>query len=309
MLLYWSSEYIAARQEFDTTRKSGWIVESLESDPIAGIEIVAPAALTADELYQVHSADYVEAVRWGTPRRLAESQGFHWDGGIWTMARAHVGGLVATTLHALHARENAGSLSSGQHHASYDSGAGFCTFNGIAIAAKRALAAGADSVLIIDLDAHGAGGTHSLIAGEKRIHQLDIAVNPYESYRVFPPNTHDFIRSAGSYLPALELRLDALKRSDQRFDVCIYYAGMDPYQECDIGGLPGITADILAKRESIVFEWCARQRIPVAFALGGGYINDGFTRQELVHLHRLTLRTAHQSLPELANAARAAPSQ
>lgn len=48
---------------------------------------------------------------------------------------------------------------------SYDSGAGFCTFNGIAIAAKQALRRGAKRVLIIDFDAHGSGGTHSLIAG------------------------------------------------------------------------------------------------------------------------------------------------
>lgn len=67
--------------------------------------------------------------------------------------------------------------------------AGFCTFNGIAIAAKQALRRGAKRVLIIDLDAHGSGRTHSLIAGDDRIEQLDIAVNAYESYTVRRPTS------------------------------------------------------------------------------------------------------------------------
>jgi acetoin utilization deacetylase AcuC-like enzyme len=294
MLLYWSPDYVVAKENFDTTRKSQWIVESLQVDAVDGLEITAPPLISSAEISQTHSSEYVEAVRWGTPRRLAESQGFRWDGGVWTMARAHVSGLVAAALHALKTRENAGSLSSGQHHATYDQGAGFCTFNGIAIAAKHALDAGAGSVLVIDLDAHGAGGTHSFIAGNDRIRQLDIAVDPYESYRVRRPNTHDFIRSAGSYLPALELRLDALARAGANFDLCLYYAGMDPYERCEIGGLPGITGDVLAKRERIVFAWCGARGIPVAFGIGGGYVSDGCTREKLVELHRFTLTEAPQ---------------
>ena len=303
MLLYWSPDYVAAKEDFDTTRKSGWIVDSLKSGSADDLEIAAPPLISSAELSQTHSADYVEAVRWGTPRRLAESQGFHWDGGVWTMARAHVSGLVAAALQALKTGENAGSLSSGQHHASYDEGAGFCTFNGIAIAAQRALGAGAHSVLIIDLDAHGAGGTHSLVAGDERIRHLDIAVNPYESYRVQRPNTHDFIRSARSYLPALELRLDALARAGTSFDLCLYYAGMDPYEECETGGLPGITGNVLAKREHIVFAWCKAQGIPVAFGIGGGYVSEGLTREKLVELHRLTLTEATRRNPVRRTAA------
>lgn len=292
MIVYWSADYVAAAHDFDTTRKSGWIMDSLSARPIGGIEIAAPFLLSAPELCEIHQEDYVEAVRWGKPRRLAESQGLRWDPGIWTTARAHCGGMVAAALRALETRENTGSLSSGQHHASYDSGAGFCTFNGIAIAARRALGAGAGKVLIVDLDAHGAGGTHSLIAGDERVRQLDIAVNPYESYRVFGRNTHDFIRSATSYLPALRLRLDALTQAREHYDLCLYYAGMDPFENCEIGGLSGIAQKMLAERERIVFDWCGKERIPVAFGVGGGYVNDGFSRDELVNLHRLTLSAA-----------------
>ena len=108
---------------------------------------VEPDPLTWDQVAQVHDLGYILAVQTGFPRGLAESQGFSWDGGLWPMVLASNGGAVAAGLATL---ENgvAGSLSSGLHHARCGSGAGFCTFNGLAIAAREALAAGAGSVLI-----------------------------------------------------------------------------------------------------------------------------------------------------------------
>ena len=70
------------------------------------------------------------------------------------------GGAVAAGLAALE-HGVAGSLSSGLHHARREKGAGFCTFNGLVIAAREALTAGARSVLILDFDAHCGGGTRS----------------------------------------------------------------------------------------------------------------------------------------------------
>jgi hypothetical protein len=57
-----------------------------------------------------------------------------------------------------------------------------------------------------------------------------------------------------------------------RFDLCLYNAGMDPYEKCPMGGMPGITRDVLARRERLVFAWCQRRRLPVAFVLAGGYV-------------------------------------
>lgn len=290
--VYWSPDYAATAVDFDTTRKSGWIAESLDNDPISGIELIAPPLLSESELAEVHDDGYIKAVRTGTPRALAESQGFHWDPGLWTMARAHTSGMVAAAMLALTSRQNAGSLSSGQHHAARGRGAGFCTFNGIALAARRVLQAGAGSVLIIDTDAHCAGGTHSLITGESRIRQMDIAVNPFDSYVPSRPNSHDLIESAAEYLPTFQNRLNELDAAGERFDLCIYYAGMDPFHKCGIGGLPGIDVAIIAQREWMVFEWCRERRLPIAFGIGGGYVNPDFPREELVALHRLTLEAA-----------------
>jgi acetoin utilization deacetylase AcuC-like enzyme len=290
--VYWSRDYVVAREDFDTTRKSAWIIDSLTAEPIAGLQITAPELLAATDLAEVHDSGYIEAVRTGKPLALAESQGFRWDQGLWTMACAHTSGMVAAAKHALEYGCTTGSLSSGQHHAKYTFGDGFCTFNGIALAAKRALRVGAKKVLIIDTDAHCGGGTHSLIEKDDRIWQLDVAVNPYDRYSPRPLNTLDHVRSAKAYLGTLCGRLASLAKSHEPFDLCIYYAGMDPYERCHIGGLMGIDRPLLAERERLVFAWCAEQRIPVAFGIAGGYVNAGFQRAELVNLHKMTLSSA-----------------
>src|SRR5260370_35742530 len=92
------------------------------------------------------------------------------------------GGAVAAGLAALE-QGVAGSLSSGLHHARHARGAGFCTFNGLVIAAREALAAGAASVLILDLDAHCGGGTASLIAEYPSIRPGAASVDRYCRFR------------------------------------------------------------------------------------------------------------------------------
>jgi Raf kinase inhibitor-like YbhB/YbcL family protein len=79
MKIFYSPSYTIAGHSFDTTRKSRWIAESLAREPITGIELVAPEPTSAATLSHVHDPEYVDAVRSGNPRELAESQGFPWD--------------------------------------------------------------------------------------------------------------------------------------------------------------------------------------------------------------------------------------
>ena len=288
MKLYYSADYVAASDAFDTTRKSGWIVKSLRSKPIGGVEIVAPVPLTVDEICTVHERQYVEAVRTGEPKNLAESQNFTWDPGLWTAVTASNGGALAAARVALKERVS-GSLSSGLHHAQHGSGAAFCTFNGLAIAAKRILDEGARSVLILDLDAHCGGGTHWLIDGDDRIRQIDVSVNGVDGYAPSGANTLNIVRVAGDYLAVIEARLNEL---DIKPDLCIYNAGMDPDERCEVGGLPGIDAAMLKKREDLVFDWAKSRSIPIAFVLAGGYSGKILSQDELVALHRLTIESA-----------------
>lgn len=297
MKLFFSPDYVAAAESFDTTRKSAWIAESLERDPINGVEITAPESLTFEQLCVVHTPDYVRAVRTGQPRELAESQNFSWDEGMWSAATASNGGVVAAARAAI-SDGVSGSLSSGMHHAQRDRGASFCTFNGLVVAAKMVLAEGAQSVLIVDLDAHCGGGTHLLIAGDEdhagdeRIQQLDVSLNVLDAYWMNGNNTLDIVREADRYLPTIEQRLAQINGS---FDLVLYNAGMDPDERCAVGGFRGVTASMLRERDDMVFTWARQRSVPIAFVLAGGYAGGALPKDELVKLHRITIEAAAEN--------------
>lgn len=293
MNVYYSPDYVCSGYGFDTTRKAGWIAESLARNPIDGVELVGPEPLTAAQVMAVHSPEYVRAIESGEPRALAESQGFDWDPGIWPMVLASNGGAVAAALSAMENGVAAGSLSSGLHHARRDTGAGYCTFNGLVIAARAALVAGARSVLILDLDAHCGGGTASLIADEPRICQADVSVDRCDCY---PPTARarlTVVTEPANYLGAIRATLHHALAEAGPFDLCIYNAGIDPFEYCGTGGLAGITSSMLEERERLVFEFGRTNHVPVAFVLAGGYTSTRLSEERLVELHRMTITAAN----------------
>ena len=289
----YSPAYVGAAHAFETTRKAAWVATSLASHPIPGLGLVGNPSLTASDLAIAHSAAYINAVRTGEPRPLAESQGFAWDPQLWSMVLASNGGALAASKRAL-THGVAGALSSGLHHARRDHGNGFCTFNGLAIAALKALGPRVRRILVIDLDAHCGGGTHSILGSNRAIHHLDIAVDSFDRYLPTGSNTLDLVRDSAAYLGVLDRRLEDLR--DRPFDLCLYNAGMDPHQHSPVGGLPGIDAKLLARRERRVFSWCAQRKLPIAFVLAGGYIGPSLDQAGLVALHRLTLQAAAASI-------------
>lgn len=300
MKVFYSDAYVQAAHEFDTVRKSSWIAESLRDEPIPGVVVAKPAPLSAAALGDVHDRAYVDAVRTGQPRQLAESQGFAWDPGMWASVTASNGGTVAAALAALDDGV-AGSLSSGLHHARRSEGRGFCTFNGLALAAAAVTRCRPGEVLIVDLDAHCGGGTASLIHGSERIRQLDIAVNGFDHYAAEPGTTWlNVVHSGDRYLDAVRDMLGSWSTSAS-VELVLYNAGMDPYEGCDVGGLSGITEAVLDERERIVFEWASAHGLPVAFALAGGYVGRRLSRDVLVRLHRSTIGHAADAATALKN--------
>ena len=296
MNVYYSPAYAGSAYAFETTRKSKWVADSLLESPIANITLCAPQPLTLEQVCLVHEPAYVSAIQTGSPLELAQSQGFSWDAGLWPMVLASNGGAVAAALDALRSGL-AGSLSSGLHHAQRGAGLGYCTFNGLVIAAREALAAGAKSVLILDLDAHCGGGSASMIGDEPRIWQLDVSVDDYDSYESSAQIRLHMVRSSDDYLGEIEKQLREIALHWPHFDLCLYNAGMDPYEGCADGALAGITQEMLATRERIVFDWCRQQSLPVAFSLAGGYIGEKLDQQGLIDLHRLTLSAAARGDP------------
>ncbi|GIW07333.1 MAG: hypothetical protein KatS3mg060_2138 [Dehalococcoidia bacterium] len=86
--LFFRPEYVGAASSVETTRKAGWIADSLAADPIPGLALEEPPALGEEDVLTIHAPAYVRAVRTGAPRALAESQGFRWDPGLWRMVMA-----------------------------------------------------------------------------------------------------------------------------------------------------------------------------------------------------------------------------
>ena len=55
MKLFYSKDYVASAEAFDTTRKAGWIARSLRSDSVEGVELCEPNPLNYDDLMEVPS--------------------------------------------------------------------------------------------------------------------------------------------------------------------------------------------------------------------------------------------------------------
>lgn len=294
MKVFYNNQYIASKYAFDTTRKSGEIYDSLVRYPIQGVSLADPAewAVSAEyEIRQIHDNDYVDEVKNGTGR--ATSQGFDWDPGLPQMAIAHSSGLIASINEILSfdmTRDQVvGSLSSGLHHASYSTGTGFCTFNGLAAAANHAANNGFNNIAIIDFDAHAGGGTYDIMSRKfpDKAFQVDVVVSPFDLYDIQPTDKKSTLNiqkgySSGSeYMTAVREALAQVARNTP--DLVIYNAGMDPINA-------GIDRSVLAYREEVVAEWREALGVPLVFALAGGYTWGSVSMDELVNLHRLTIR-------------------
>jgi acetoin utilization deacetylase AcuC-like enzyme len=146
-------------------------------------------------------------------------------------------------------------------------------------------------VLILDVDAHCGGGTYDIVADDPRIWIVDISVNRFDAYQSRSERHHlHVIERAKDYLDILELELE--RAAEIGFDLMIYNAGMDPHEDCGIGGLKGITSEVIRRREEMVFGWARRHGVPVAFVLAGGYTGGDMWEERLSALHGMTVAAA-----------------
>ena len=252
----------------------------------AGVKVEAPAPIAVDDLLRVHTAAYVDAVRTGEPRELAESQKFPWSPALWPSVLLTNGGLLAAATRALDDGV-AAAIASGFHHSHADHGEGFCTFNGLVVAAEALRAAGrVQRVAVLDLDLHYGNGTASLCATRPWLTNCSIYGNDYfqnKPYRDVEirrhedgPNHVSFALPNGSgravLLETLERGIAALLAAG-RPDLVLYQAGADPYREDPYSPLD-LDHDDLRERDRLVFAWARKQGLPIAWVLAGGYTPD-----------------------------------
>ncbi|MBC5766213.1 histone deacetylase family protein [Ramlibacter albus] len=255
----------------------------------------APRA-TDGELALVHTPAYIQAISDGSvdPRVMREI-GFPWSEAMAERARHSVGATIAAARTAL-AEGVAANIAGGTHHSYADKGGGFCVFNDAAVATRLMQAEHARvdrrplRVAIIDLDVHQGNGTAHVFRGDDTVFTLSL-----HGAKNFP-----FRKEAGSldaelpdgcgddeYLQALERALGEL---DARFEpqFAIYLAGADPHEGDRLGRLK-LTFDGLEARDRRVFDWAWQRRLPMAFAMAGGY---GHELENTVQVQLNTFRVA-----------------
>lgn len=255
--------------------KNGLVRDLLRAEG-ARIRWHEPEAMPPAWLEAVHDPDYVAEVREArVPPHKSRRIGFPITPEVARRAERVPGG---TYLAALLARRTgyAANSAGGSHHALADTGAGYCVFNDLALAAVRLAEEGqARRVLIVDCDVHQGDGTAALTAGRS-----DIATYSIHAEKNFPVrkarSTLDVPLPDGTgdatYLALLEETLVPLLRHFDP-DLVLYQAGVDPFAEDRLGRL-ALTGAGLVARDRWVAETLARRGIPFASTVGGGYGSD-----------------------------------
>jgi acetoin utilization deacetylase AcuC-like enzyme len=230
---------------------------------------------------EVHDPAYADAVRTGQPLSLAASQGFTWSLRFAnSVARIWSGHLAACRL-ALTERMVLHPVS-GAHHARYESGSGFCTFNFLVGGALEMFRQGLRRVAVIDLDAHPGDGTYRLARGREGIALFDIAGGRWVDVVNTAAIEYHVARDAGQYEAALQCLEPFLDRA--RLDLVMYQAGMDPYERDPVGGIDGVDEEFLRRRDAHVVGAVRSRGIPLVVNLAGGYGDNA------VRLHLMTIR-------------------
>jgi len=274
-------------------RKFGLVADGLRDAP--GIRLTRPAPVTEEDLRRVHTAEYLDAIKTGEPRDLAQSQKFPWSPELFTSVCLTSGGCLAAARQALQDGVSA-ALVSGFHHACADHGEGFCTFNGLVVTIDALVASGEiKTAAVLDMDLHYGNGTAQLAATRPHLFAVSIYGNDYWDnfcYRDVTKRHHqDGDNHVSLALPEGCDRQTMLGIMDkalpliaaQKPDVLLYQAGADPYFEDPYSPL-ALDHDDLRARDRRVFEFAKAHGIPVAWVLAGGYTED-VSKVVRVHLN------------------------
>ncbi len=225
-------------------------------------------------LEAVHDPDYVEEVlSAAVPPEKERRIGFPVTPEVARRSQAVPGGTYMAAQLALQ-HGFAANTAGGSHHALANTGAGFCVFNDLAVAAVR-LAEEGHRILIVDCDVHQGDGTAALTAGRP-----EIATYSIHAEKNFPVrkarSTLDVPLADGvgdaEYLEMLERTLLPLLDGFGP-DMVLYQAGVDPLAGDRLGRL-ALSYEGLVERDRWIAGVMTSRGIPFASALGGGYGED-----------------------------------
>jgi acetoin utilization deacetylase AcuC-like enzyme len=258
------------------------------------------------ELALAHTPQWIAAISDGSvdPQAMREI-GFPWSEAMAERSRRSAGATIAACRVAL-AEGISANMAGGTHHASSDRGGGFCVFNDAAVAARLMQAEHGRRarlpfrVAVIDLDVHQGNGTARIFRDDPSVFTLSIHGEKNFPFRKEASDLDvDLPDGCGDaeYLATLEQALDALER---RFSpsLVIYLAGADPFERDRLGRVK-LSFHGLEARDRRVFDFAWQRRIPLAFAMAGGYASD---ISETVEVQLGTFRVAFEYWQRWQNA-------
>jgi acetoin utilization deacetylase AcuC-like enzyme len=235
-----------------------------------------PGPAPAAWLKLAHAADYVDQViACEVPHKIEREIGFPVGPRVSLRAQLATAGTVLAARLALR-HGIACNTAGGSHHARRAQGAGFCTFNDVAVAALVLLAEGSvDNILIVDLDVHQGDGTADILRDEPRAFTFSMhGERNYPVRKIASDLDVALPDGAGdvAYLERLGAILPELSRQ-RRWDLVFYNAGVDVHAEDRLGRL-ALSDDGLRAREDMVISHFRDHGIPLCGVIGGGYSTD-----------------------------------
>jgi len=259
------------------------LMEALRARGLAVAEALSmPEPAPASWLKQAHAADYVDQViACRVPEKIEREIGFAVGPRVSLRAQLATAGTVLASRLALQ-HGIACNAAGGSHHARRAQGAGFCTFNDVAVASLVLLGEGAvRNILIVDLDVHQGDGTADILKDEPRA--FTFSMHGERNYPVrkiasdldvaLPDGTGDdaYLERLDGILPELSARA--------RWDIVFYNAGVDVHAGDRLGRL-ALTDDGIRARDEMVIGHFRGLGIPLCGVIGGGYSTDVATLAE-----------------------------
>ena len=252
-----------------------------------------PYPCSDETLKRAHSEKYIKDIKNKTlDENGVKKIGFPLVDSVVQRSLVATGGTVLAAKLAISNRL-ACNTAGGSHHATFDSGAGYCVFNDVAVAAQYLLDRGlAKKILIVDLDVHQGNGNSDIFKNNKSVFTFSMhSKSNYpakKSISDLDVELEDNIKDL-EYINSLKSCLDQLNK--EKFDFVFYIAGVDVHFNDRLGKLK-ISDEGIKTRDEIVIENFFSKNIPLCGVLGGGY-NKDFNK--LVELHSYL----HQSCAEL----------
>jgi acetoin utilization deacetylase AcuC-like enzyme len=178
--------------------------------------------------------------------------------------------LTAAAIHAISSSPTFAPVA-GFHHACYSSCGGYCTFNGLVMAAAAVKDLNPQArVLIIDGDGHFGNGTEQLIQRDRPwLENLSL----------------DLHTTSGNHSTAMT-RIDLALA--EKWDLVIYQAGADSHAQ-DPYAAGYLSDEEWVERDRLIFGLCKETSIPIVFNLAGGYNGP-----KTVELHASTVKTCRE---------------